>query len=136
MNGPEARAPTLARRGRHQFDGPVAMKWSAIAPVVANQVASSAFVRCSKARRSACDPEWLAHDEGVQRNAVDQRLSPRLALHLVEICDDHVGKSLGGAVMKGDHRNVVHLLRVRHERMRPLRVRIQTGWSSIGQSRM
>ena len=69
------------------------------------------MLECSPER---LDPEWLAHDEGVQGNPVDQRLSPGLALHLVEICNDHVGKSLGSAVMQGDHRNVVDLLRVRH----------------------
>ncbi len=60
------------------------------------------------------EPVRLANEEGVDRHTVDQRLLLRLLEHLVQGVDDHVGESLGGAVMQGDHRDVVHLVRVRH----------------------
>ncbi len=57
-------------------------------------------------------PEGLAHDERVQRDAEHQGLLAGLPDHLVVIGDDHVGESLGSAMVENDHRDVVHLVRV------------------------
>ena len=39
--------------------------------------------------------------------------------HLVEVVDHHLGERARGAVVKGDHRHVVHFMRVRDAQERP-----------------
>ena len=59
-------------------------------------------------------PKRLSDDEGMQRNSIDQGLCLALLQHLLEIVDDGVGKGLRRAVMEGDHRNIIDLMRVGH----------------------
>src|SRR6266850_3016697 len=59
-------------------------------------------------------PEGLADEERMQRDAEDQGLVTGLVHHLVEGVDDCLREGRGGAVVDGDHRDVVHLVRVRN----------------------
>ena len=84
--------------------------------------------------RKVFEPVRPADDVGMQRDAHDQRTLFAFLLHHVEGVDDHVGEFGAFALACDDLRNVIELLRIRYDKMRPRRVFIQTGWSSWHQS--
>src|SRR5213594_215963 len=82
--------------------------------------------------------EGLAHEKGVQRDAEDERLAAGMVEHFVEVVHDHLGERGRRPVVDGDHRDVVHLVRVRDAqdaapaRLHPYRLIVHRPVEQIG----